>query len=205
MPDTTILGIVGVLGAVAFPVIVAVLTVHQWGFLRDRGWQLVRTSDVPYPSILVLSPVGAVQVANFVLLGVGLLATAAGLWQATDPRPTVPVILLGVAGVAAVAATAPTDGSVSKVRTLAGAVHVAAFFALLISSVLAALLLGLAFRDLPGWEGLALPSIGAAIALVALTIVSFVSQTVGGLASVLLELVMLGWFALVALRLAAGA
>ncbi len=202
MLDARVLATVGLTGVIGFALVAAALTVHQWPFLRDRGWDPVRANDVPYPSILALSRVGIVQVGNFILLGVGLLATAVGLWQTVEPAPAVPALLLGAAGLAALAATAPTDGSVSAIQTRAGAVHAGAFFVLLITTVLAALLFGLSASDAPAWADLAAPSIGAAIALATLTVASFASTRFGGLASLLLEITMLGWVALVALRLA---
>jgi hypothetical protein len=138
---------------------------------------------------------------NFGLLGLGLLATAGGLWQALEPRPTIAVVFVAIAGLAALAAVAPTDGSLSTVRTVPGAVHAAAFFVLLVASVLASVLLGVAFQDQPAWQDLAGLPIGAAVVLVALTIGSFAVSPIGGLLSLLLEVVLLGWLALVALRL----
>ena len=202
MPEARLLGVIGAIGAAVFAVVVAVLTVVHWSFLRERGWDVVRANDVPYPSILALSPTGWIQVVNFAILGVALLAVAAGLWRAVDPRPKLAIIALGVAGFAGLALIAPTDGSTSSVRTVPGAIHAAAFLALLVSIVLAALLLGFAVSSDPVWGSIAGPSIGAAVLIVVLTIVSFVVAPIGGLASVLSIAVMLGWLELVALRLA---
>ena len=125
MPEAELLGLVGAIGAAIFAVVVAVQTVVHRLFLRDRGWAAVRATDVPYPSILALSPTGWIQVLNFAVLGVALLAVAAGFWGAIDPRPTFAIVALGAAGVAGFALMAPTDGSTTSVRTLTGTIHVA--------------------------------------------------------------------------------
>ena len=95
-----------------------------------------------------------------------------------------------------------TDGSLSSVRTWHGAVHVAAFFTLLIADVLAALVLGFAVADVPTWAWLRVPSVAAAIVVVVLTAISFVVPAVGGLASILSIVAMLVWVGLVGLALA---
>jgi hypothetical protein len=120
-----------------------------------------------------------------------VLAVTAGLSLALDPRPTIPLALLGIAGIAGLALVAVTHGSLTSVRTWHGAVHVVAFFVLLIAVVLAAVLLSLAIGDVPGWAWLRVPSLAVAVAVVVLTAVSFLVPTVGGLASVLSILAML--------------
>jgi hypothetical protein len=170
--------------------------------LRERGWDPVRTNDIPFPSILALSATGWLQVVNFAILGLALLAVAAGLWQALDPKPTLAIVLVGAAGVAGFALMAPTDGSLSSVRSWPGAIHVGAFFTLLVCVVLAALLLGLTLGSFQPWAAIASGSIAAAVLIVVLTIVSFVVGPVGSLASILSILAMLGWLELIAVRLA---
>ena len=202
VPEAKLLGMVGAIGAATFALVVTILTVVHWSFLRERGWDLVKASDIPFPSILALSPTGWIQILNFAILGISLLAVAAGLWGAVEPRPTLAIVLLGVAGIAGFALMAPTDGSVTTMRTTAGAIHVVAFIALLVCIVLAALLFGLAVGSDPAWAPIAGVSIGAAVLIVVLTIVSFVVEPIGGLASVLSILVMLGWVEIVAIRLA---
>jgi hypothetical protein len=143
MSEVRLLGILGLFGCVLFTGIVAALTAVQWSFLQSRGWDPIRATDVPYPSTLALGPGGWLQVLNFAILGLALLGVAAGLWRALEPQPTAAVVSLVVAGFAGLALMAVTDGSLSSVRTWHGAVHVGAFFTLLIAVVLAALVIGL--------------------------------------------------------------
>ena len=193
---------VGAIGVATFVLVVVVMTAVHWSFLRERGWDLIKASDIPFPSILALSPTGWVQILNFAILGISLLAVAAGLWRTVDPRPTLAILLLGAAGLAGFALMAPTDGTVTTMRTTAGAVHLVAFIGLLVCTVLAVLLFGLAVGSNPDWAPIAGVSVGAAVVVVVLTIISFVVEPIGGLASVLSILVMLGWLELVAIRLA---
>lgn len=201
MPDSKVLGAAGLLGAVLFPLVVAVLTAVQWSFLRARGWDAIQSSDVPYPSTLALSPDGWLQVLNFAILGLALVSVGAGLWRALDPAPVAAIGLLVVAGVASFALMAPTDGSLSSVSTWQGAVHFGAFFVLLIAIVLSAVLLGLGVSDLPAWVGLRVPSIAATVVAVLLTLVSFAVPAVGGVASILSVVALLAWLGLVAVTL----
>ena len=56
---------VGAIGAATFALVVTVLTAVHWSFLRERGWDLIKASDIPFPSILALSPASWVQIVNF--------------------------------------------------------------------------------------------------------------------------------------------
>jgi hypothetical protein len=202
MLEARFLGVIAAVGAAMFVLIVVILTLIQWPGLQDRGWDLVRSSDVPYPSALALGPGGWLQMLNFAILGLALFAVAGGLWQVLDPRPALGIALLVVAGVAALGLVAPTDGSLSSVRTVPGAAHVGAFFTLLISLVLALLVLGWTVGDLPNWAWLRLPSLGVAIVVVLLTLISFTVPPIGGLASIASIVAMLVWLAVAAVALA---
>jgi hypothetical protein len=204
MPESRLLGAVGVVGCAAFVVVVAILTVVQWSSLRDRGWDPIRSSDVPYPSTLALGSLGWLQVLNFAILGLSVLAIAVGLWRVLEPPPTAPLVLLAIAGLAGMGLMATTDGSLSAVRTWHGAVHVGAFFTLLIALLLAMLLFGLTIAEQPTWAWLRPPSITIAVLVVVLTAGSFVVPALGGLASVLSIAAMLVWLVLIGSALSAG-
>lgn len=197
MVEAPVLGSAVIVGAVVFALIAVALTAVQWPALRNRGWDPIRTSDVPYPSVLALGAGGRLQILGFAILGLALFAAGAGLAMAIDPAPTVVSALLAIAGASALALMAPTDGSLSSVSTWRGAVHAAAFFILLISIVLAMLALVFALGDQAAWAGLRLASIAAAILVIALTIASFVVDAIGGLASLASIAVMLLWLAVV--------
>ncbi len=136
---------------------------------------------------------------NFAVLGLGLLAAALGYFEVAS---IVPAALLGLAALAAFALIAPTDGSVTKVETRAGAIHLIGFIALLAAIVLAMLAVGWVVSAVPSLAWFISPSIAAAIVVVGLTALSFVAPAIGGLASVLSIGMMLGWLALAGVALA---
>jgi hypothetical protein len=61
------------IGPAIFVLIVIVLTVAQYGLMRDLGWHPIESSGVPWPSGLALGPYGWLQVLNFILFGLLLL------------------------------------------------------------------------------------------------------------------------------------
>jgi hypothetical protein len=202
VPDQGVLGVIVAIAAVVFLLIGAILTIVQRSTLQERGWSFVRGSDVAYPSVLALGRMGVVQVINFAVLGLGLLAAAAGFLETVGFASILPAALLGFASLAAVALMAPTDGSVTRVMTRHGAIHLVAFVVLLVAIVLAMLAVGWVVLGVQSLSWLGAPSITAAIVVLALTGLSFVVPAVGGLASVLSIVAMLGWLALAGIALA---
>ena len=106
-----------------------------------------------------------------------------------------------LAALAAFALMAPTDGSVTKVETRHGAIHLVAFIALLAAVVIAMFAVGWSVSAVPSLARFSSPSLAAAIIVVGLTGLSFVAPAVGSLASVLSIGVMLGWLALAGVAL----
>jgi hypothetical protein len=93
------------IGPALFALIVVVLTVAQYGFMVDLGWDPIGASDVPWPSGLALGPLGWLQVVNFILLGLALMVFAVGLHRGVAARVRGSVIgpvFLVAAGVALV-------------------------------------------------------------------------------------------------------
>jgi hypothetical protein len=97
-----------------FGATIVALTVAQYDFLLGLGWRPVGdTSGVPWPSGLALGPLGAVQVANFVLFGLALILFAVGLHRGLAGGSKAGPALLAVAGVAMVLAGFKTDPDIS--------------------------------------------------------------------------------------------
>ena len=131
----------GIIGSVMFGFLSVVLTILQYDFLVGLGWRPFAASDVPWPSGLALGPYGWLQVANFVLFGLLLIAFAVGLHRgvAAGRGATIGPALLGVAGSALVLAGFKTDPHLAVgPQTLHGWIHALAFF-LLIGSMLPSL------------------------------------------------------------------
>jgi hypothetical protein len=169
-------GRVGMIGPALFALIVAVLTVAQYGFIVDLGWDPIGSSDVPWPSGLALGPLGWLQVVNFILLGLALMVFAVGLHRGVAVWVRGSVIgpgLLVVAGVALVLAAFKTDPLLSGgPQSWHGLIHGLAFALLILSLLLSFLLLWWRLRRDPLWRGYDLYSIVTAVLYVVLFILS---------------------------------
>lgn len=190
----------GMIGPALFAIIVVVLSVAQYGFMVDLGWDPIGTSDVPWPSGLALGPLGWLQVVNFILFGLALMVFAVGLHRGVAARVRGSVIgpvLLVVAGVALVLAAIKTDPSLSGgPQSWHGLVHSLAFLLLVLSLLLSFPLLWWRLRRDPLWRGYDLYTIITAVLYVVLIFLS-ASQ----LAFYLFLAVVLAWVEVMANRL----
>jgi Protein of unknown function (DUF998) len=105
----------GMIGPALFALIV-VLTVAQYGFIVDLGWDPIGASDVPWASGLALGSLGWPQVVNFILLGLALMVFAVGLHRGVAAwvrGSVIGPVLLVAAGVALVLSAFKSDPSLS--------------------------------------------------------------------------------------------
>jgi hypothetical protein len=190
----------GMIGPALFALIVVVLTVAQYGFMVDLGWDPIGASDVPWPSGLALGPLGWLQVLNFILFGLALMVFAVGLHRGVAARARGSVIgpmLLMVAGVALVLSAFKTDPSLSGgPQTWHGLIHGLVFLLLVLSLLLSFLLLWWRLRRDPRWRGYDLYTIITAVLYVVLFFLS-ASQW----AFYLFLAVVLAWVEVMAIRL----
>jgi Protein of unknown function (DUF998) len=157
----------GMIGPALFALIVVVLTVAQYGFMVDLGWDPIGASDVPWPSGLALGSLGWLQVVNFILLGLALMVFAVGLHRGVAARVRGSVIgpvLLVAAGVALVLSAFKTDPSLSGgPQSWHGLIHGLAFLLLVLSLLLSLLFLWWRLRRDPLWRGYDLYTIITAV------------------------------------------
>lgn len=190
----------GMIGAALFALIIVFLTVAQYGFMVDLGWDPIGASDVPWPSGLALGPLGWLQVLNFILFGLALMLFAVGLHRGVAARVRGSVIgpmLLVVAGVALVLSAFKTDPSLSGgPQSWHGLIHGLAFLLLVLSLLLSFLLLWWRLRTDPLWRGYDLYTIITAVLYVVLFFLS-ASQW----AFYLFLAVVLAWVEVMAIRL----
>ena len=202
--STRRLALAGAVGPVLWVLIVLALTVLEWDYLRGRGWDPVRASDVVYPSSTALGDYGWLQILNFLQAGVSVLALCLGLWRTIAPRPTAALWLLAVVSVAILLSAFPTDGTASAVTTWHGAIHAGAFLVFYLGSVAAGFLMWRGLRRNAGWALQGRVSLAAVILVIALTALSSIAS-IGGLATSLLIVTILGWIELLALHLLSNA
>ena len=157
----------GMIGPALFALIVVVLTVAQYGFMVELGWDPRGTPEVPWPSGLALGPLGWLLVVNFILFGLALMVFAVGLHRGVDARVrgfVIGPVLLVVAGVALVLVAFKTDPSPSGgPQSRHGLVHGLAFLLLVLSLLLSFLLLWWRLRRDPLWRGYDLYAIITAV------------------------------------------
>ncbi|HEX2182785.1 MAG TPA: DUF998 domain-containing protein [Rubrobacteraceae bacterium] len=147
----------GMVGPAAFALVVVALTLVQYDFMVELGWHPVRSSDVPWPSGLALGPLGWLQVANFVLFGLTLIAFAVGLHRGVahgGRGSRIGPALLILAGVAMVLAGFKTDPDLSGgPQTWHGVIHGLAYFLFMFSLLPALFFLWWRLRRDPRWRG----------------------------------------------------
>jgi hypothetical protein len=190
----------GMIGPAVFALVVAVLTLAQYGFMIRLGWDPVGTSDVPWPSALALGPLGWLQVLNFAFFGLTLIVFSLGLHRGVASRGRgswAGPALLVVAGVALVLAAFKTDPYLSEgPQTWHGWIHGLAFILLVFSFLLALFFWWWRLRRDPRWKGYDLYTLVTAILYVALL---FTSAWQWGF--YLFLAVVLAWIEVMAIRL----
>lgn len=194
--------VAGLAAGPLFLAIVAALTFAERGMLHRYGWSYLHHNNVPWPSGLSTGRYGALQIANFAVTGLLLLAFTRAL--SADLRGItgrIATVLLTIQGAALAISAFPADHHMMQSHgpaTWHGYVHDIAFFFVAIPSVLAPLFVGLALRRDRRWRPLAQISFVVPPLLVAV----FATQNaVGDLAFTLFLAVVFGWVALLARRL----
>lgn len=198
------LAFVAIAGALMFPLLLVVVAAIQWDFLHERGWRVFDHGDVTWPSGTALGPHGYLQVVNFVVFGLALLALGVALTRSLQSRRNVGAWLVGLMGVALLLSAIRIDhpsafgGEGSSPETWNGVVHAVGFVLLLLATLASMITLGFQFRRDPRWADHAWVSFGAAIALpLAFLGVSAINGAVG---FYLFLAILLAWVVVLALR-----
>ena len=148
--------VAGMIGPILFGILIVILTLLQYDFLLGLGWNPIQSSDVPWPSALALGPYGWLQVVNFVIFGLLLIAFAVGLhreivggrWAKAGP------LLLITAGIALVLCGFKTDPHLANgPQTIQGWIHGLAFFLLVGSIIPSFFVMWLRLRKDSRWRG----------------------------------------------------
>jgi Protein of unknown function (DUF998) len=197
------LALAGLLGPPVFAAIVVVVTAIEWDFLHRIGWTagLFDDPEPPWPSSTALGRYGFLQILNFIVLGVAVLALAVALFRLLNVRRKIGASLLLVLGVALLGSAFRTDyGSVGGggPETWNGTVHAAAFTVLVPAAFASMLALAVQFRRDERWRSLSRYSVAAAIVALG-SIVAYLAGG-GNLFFYIFLAVVLGWLDLVSAR-----
>jgi len=197
------LALAGLVGPPLFAAIVLLVTALEWDFLHDVGWSAAPfdNPDPPWPSSTALGDYGFLQIMNFVLLGVSVLALAVALFRLLDVRRKIGASLMVLLALGIGSSAFRTDyGMVNGggPDTWNGTVHAAAFTALLAATLASTFVLAAQFRRDERWRSLSLRSLIAG--LVALGGIVGTVAGAGTLFFVIFLVALLGWLMLVAAR-----
>jgi hypothetical membrane protein len=189
-------------GAIAPVLFMLVATVD--GFTKP-GYDARRD----FISDLALGPHGWVQSANFIVVGLLLIAFAAGLRQLfpTGRASLFGPALVGLIGLCVVASgffrTDPSNypAGADTTTTARGAVHEIAFAIVLVSVIASCFVFARRFRQEPAWHGYGLYSIITAVLVVLLAVVApGPGQSLTGIVQRILVATFFLWFEVIALR-----
>jgi hypothetical protein len=116
----------GMAGPILFGSLTLVATLLQTDFMKELGWDV-------YPSGLALGPYGWIQVANFALLGILIVAFGLGLYRAMGSKIGKSTASLAIlAGVGALLLTWKTDPPRVQATTH-GQIHLVGYLVLVLS------------------------------------------------------------------------
>ncbi len=149
----------GLIGPVLFVVMLTVLTLLQYDFLRGLGWDPLRDPTFDWPSGNALGPYGIWMTLTFLLAGLMMALFAFGLRADLPPVPvsTAGSALLTLAGLALMGLAFTTDPTIrSTPATWHGRLHDASFVVLGLTLLPAMLVLGYAFRLDPRWRNVSI-------------------------------------------------
>ena len=182
-------------GPLLFATALLALTVIQYDFMLEIGWQPLEDPAGAWPSGLALGPYGWVQTLTFVLSGILLMLFAAGLHLGTKRGSWIGPALLFTAGAAMALMGFETDPiRRTGPRTLPGLIHDLAFVLFVLALLAAFFFLWRRFREDPPWRGHGRHTLATGMIATSLL-------PLPGVAYYLFIAVVLVWFEATALRL----
>jgi hypothetical protein len=186
----------GMAGPVLFGAVLVVLTVAQYDFMVEIGWQPLGDPAGAWPSGLALGPYGWVQVLSFVVSGHLLMLLAVGLLLGMDGRDSrVGQVLLLISGAAMALMGFETDPILREgPRTLHGWIHDLAFVLFVLALLPSFFFLWRRFRKAAPWRNHARYTLATGV--VAALLISL-----PGVAYYLFIVVVLTWMEATAIRL----
>lgn len=185
----------GIVGPVLFAGGLVTLTIFQYDFLLEIGWEPLKDPSGAWPSGLSLGPYGWTQDLNFALSGALLAIFAVGLHRGMRGGSKAGPVLLFVAGLAMALLAFETDPiERAGPRTLHGGVHDASFVLFVLALVSALFLLWRRIREDRLWRGQSRYTLVTAV-------LAMVLLFLPGVAYYLFLVVVLLWFETTAIKL----
>ena len=144
------------LGPILFAIVLTVLTIIQYDFMRGLGWHPINAPTFDWPSGLALGSHGIVMTATFILSGLILFLFALRLKSDLKPAfaSQAGSALLALSGLVLAALAFTTDPTIRITpATWHGQLHDLSFVLLGLALLPAMLILGKAFQADPHWRG----------------------------------------------------
>lgn len=146
----------GIIGPIVFASMVTILTIVQYDFMRNLGWDPIHAPTFDWPSGLSLGPYGIWMTLTFILGGLLMVSFALALQTVLDEgtAPRIGALGLLLSGCALAGLAFTTDPTIrSTPATWHGRLHDLSFVLLGISLLVSMLGLGRAFQNDPRWRG----------------------------------------------------
>lgn len=143
------------LGPILFAIVVSMLTLVKYEFLRGLGWHPIHDPTFDWPSGLALGPYGWIMTATFIISGSLMTLFAARLFLDLEPVRTSQIgcALLAFSGLALAALAFTTDPTLRTTpATWHGRLHDLSFVLLGLTLFPAMIVLGFAFRKSERWK-----------------------------------------------------
>jgi hypothetical protein len=161
----------GIVGPIILGVVIGMLTVREYTFMRGLGWHPINAPTTDWPSGLALGPYGWIMVVTFVGSGSLLILFSFGMREALPGIRSGPVFLV-LAGVGMMLLGFKVDPTYRTTpATVYGTLHDIAFAIMGLSFLGAFVSFGYGFRRYEGWQGFARYSwLSALVVLPAITL-----------------------------------
>lgn len=159
----------GILGPIWFAGVVTTLTILQYDFMRNLGWDPIYAPTFDWPSGLSLGPYGLWMTLTFIISGLLMATFALALRTVLDDgtAPRIGTLSLLLSGCALMGLAFTTDPTLRTTpATWHGRLHDLSFVLLGVFMLVSMLGLGRAFQNAPRWRGFGLYTfITAALAI----------------------------------------
>jgi hypothetical membrane protein len=143
------------IGPIIFAIMLIILTIIQYDFMRGLGWHPITAPTFDWPSGLALGPYGIVMTATFIISGLLIAILALRLKADLNPAQTSQLgsALLVLSGLFLASLALTTDPTIRATpATWHGRLHDLSFVLLGLTLFPSMIVLGFAFRQNQSWK-----------------------------------------------------